>query len=482
MKERGGTLESYSSDATWLTSVKAHADWTQLKARDSDWLPAKVYGPLGSVLPWGDEIVIADEGSRFVIDPEFTVDRVVTDQQAGSIITMTFNANGDILALREGSGLLLIRDKNKDGTYKTVEPFCNEVKNIQGILSLGARVYAVGDGPAGGALYQITDSDGAGHGDQVKALIKFRGIIGEHGPHKVHLGPDGLLYVLSGNFAQAAATMGSHSPYSTSYEGDLLQPRYEDPQGHAAGIPAPGGTILRTDLNGSFVEMVAGGFRNCYDFAFMNGGELFTSDSDMEWDIGAPWYRPTRVLHVPAGGEFGWRSGWAPWPDYYLDSLPPAVDTGPGSPTGVVFYDHTAFPARLQNTLFVGDWALGRIDAVKLERSGATYKAKVSTFLKGRPLNVTALDVGPDGALYFATGGRGTDGGVYRIRWTGTATPKSIRFGHGIQEALDQPQLESDWARAHIAAIKGKLGDRWQTELQRILTDKRNSAHDRLRD
>ena len=77
------------------------------KVRDSEWLPAKVYGPLGGVLPWGDEIVIADEGSRFLIDPEFAVERLVTDEQAGSLIAMAFNANGDILASQEGGGLLL---------------------------------------------------------------------------------------------------------------------------------------------------------------------------------------------------------------------------------------------------------------------------------------------------------------------------------------------------------------------------------------
>ena len=70
------------------------------------------------MLPCGDEIVIADEGSRFVTDPEFIVERLVTDQQAGSLIAIAFNANGDILASREGGGLLLIRDKNKDGTFE----------------------------------------------------------------------------------------------------------------------------------------------------------------------------------------------------------------------------------------------------------------------------------------------------------------------------------------------------------------------------
>lgn len=481
VKERGGTFESFSTDATWRTSVKEQADWTQLRARDTDWIPAKVYGPLGGVLPWGDEIVIADEGSRFVTDPEFVVDRLVTDEQAGSLIAMTFNASGDILASREGEGLLLIRDKDKDGAFETVESFCNEVKNIQGILSLGSRVYAVGDGPAGGALYQITDADGDGHSEKITPLVKFRGVIGEHGPHKVHLGPDGSLYLLSGNFAQVSSPVDPHSPYVHTYEGDLHLPRYEDPQGHAVGVPAPGGTILRTDANGSFVEMIAGGFRNPYDFAFTGDGEIFTSDADMEWDIGAPWYRPTRLVHVPAGGEFGWRSGWTKFPAYYIDNLPPTAETGPGSPTGVVYYNHTAYPPRLQNTLFVGDWAQGHINAVKLERDGATYKAKVTPFLKGRPLNVTAMDVGPDGALYFSTGGRGTDGGIYRIRWTGSAPPQSIRFGRGVAQALDQPQLDSDWARARVAKVKASLGEQWQTELEHILTDKRNKAQDRLR-
>lgn len=481
IKEKGGTYESFSTDESWRTSVKPSADWAHAKMRDNEWLPAKVYGPLGGVLPWGDEIVIADEGSRFMTDPEFVVERLITDEQAGSLITMTFNATGDILASREGGGILLIRDKDKDGQFESVEPFCNDVKNIQGILSLGNRVYAVGDGPDGGALYQLSDADGDGKCDKLSALVKYRGVIGEHGPHTVKLGPDGLLYLLSGNFAQVATSIDPRSPYVTTYEGDLVQPKYEDPKGHAVGVPAPGGSILRTDTNASFVEMVAGGFRNPYDFNFNGDGELFTYDADMEWDIGAPWYRPTRVVHVAAGGEYGWRSGWSKFPAYYLDSLPAVADIGPGSPTGMVYYNHTAFPPRLQNTLFVGDWALGQIHAIKLERDGASYKAKVSTFLKGRPLNVTGLDVGPDGALYFSTGGRGTDGGIYRVKWTGTTQPQNINFGQGIRQALDQPQLQSDWARARIAAIKRSLDDRWQFELEKILADKRNAPKDRLR-
>ena len=481
IKERGGTYESYSTDASWRTSVKHYIDWAQPRVRDNEWLPAKVYGPLGGVLPWGDEVVIAEEGSRFLLDPEFAIERLVSDEQAGSLIAMAFNAGGDILASRENGPLLIVRDTNRDGAFDSFEPFCQELKNVQGILPLGNRVYAVGDGPAGGALYKMTDENGDGRSDSLKPIVRFRGAIGEHGPHTVRLGPDGLLYILSGNFSQVAAATDPHSPYASTYEGDLIVPRYEDPNGHAVGVPAPGGTILRTDTAGSFVEVVAGGFRNPYDFTFDPDGELFTYDADMEWDFGAPWYRPTRLNHVPLGGEFGWRSGWAKWPEYYIDSLPATLDIGPGSPTGVVYYDHTAFPERLQKTLFIGDWATGQIHAVKLQRDGATYKAKLSTFVKGRPLNVTGLDVGPDGALYFCTGGRGTDGGIYCVRWVRNPRPQPPDLGRGIQAALRQPQLHSDWARMRIAWVKRSLGGRWQEDLQRIVMSDTSAVEDRQR-
>ncbi len=481
VKERGGTYENYSTDESWRTSVKEAANWKAPEFRDRSWLAAKVYGPLGGVLPWGDEVVISNEGSRFMIDPEFAIERMVTDEQSGSLIAMTFNSQGNILASQEGGPLLLISDANRDGTFETVKPFCDQLKNVQGILSIGSYVMAVGDGPDGGALYRLTDKDEDGTAEEIKAIVKFRGLIGEHGPHAVQIGPEGLIYVLCGNFASADATHDPKSPYTDPYEGDLVVPRYDDPNGYGAGVPAPGGTIVRTNTDGTFVELVAGGMRNPYDLAFNADGELFTYDADMEWDIGTPWYRPTRVNHVPPGAELGWRSGWAKWPEYYLDSLPATLDVGAGSPTGIESYDHVMFPKKFENALFVGDWALGQIHAVQLTRTGASYSAHISTVLKGRPLNVTDLAVGPDGALYFCTGGRGTDGGVYRLKWKGTVPASALDMGQGIDQALRQPQFQSDWARRRIAFVQRNLGDRWATELDRVINDPRGKRSDRLR-
>ena len=112
--------------------------------------------------------------------------------------------------------------------------------------------------------------------------------------------------------------------------------------------------------------MVSIGFRNAYDLALNADGELFTYDADMEWDLGLPWYRPTRVLHATAGSDFGWRSGTGVWPAYRLDSLPAAANIGPGSPVGLEFGYGASFPAKYQRALFALDWTYGTIYAVHL--------------------------------------------------------------------------------------------------------------------
>ena len=185
---------------------------------------------------------------------------------------------------------------------------------------------------------------------------------------------------------------------NVAYEGELL-PHYNDSRGHAAGIMAPGGEIYRSDDDGQTWKRVVAGFRNEYDFAFNREGELFSFDSDMEWDVGLPWYRPVRVVHCPLGAEFGWRNGSAKWPTYYFDSLPAILDVGRGSPTGVTFYQADRFPADYQDRMLVCDWSQGRILAVKTQREGASYNATADELVTGQPLNCTDIEVGPDGGL-----------------------------------------------------------------------------------
>ena len=288
-----------------------------MAGRAGDW-------PVGATAPWLDEVQMAGgaPAGRFETLPEFRVETVVEPEETGSLLTLTFNEFGEILASREGTGIMLIRDCQHDGKFDKTEFFSDKVMNVQGLLALNGQVFAVGKGPDGLGLYRLTDEDGDHHADKCRNAAEIHRRCRRTRSARRHAGSRRIVVRDDGQSHASRQAVEANSPFHHFYEGDLITPKYEDPHGHAVGIKAPCGTIVRTDVNGSFVELFAGGFRNCYDLAFNRAGELFTSDSDMEWDEGLPWYRPTRALHVTPGGEFGSRSGWSVWPDYYFDSLP----------------------------------------------------------------------------------------------------------------------------------------------------------------
>jgi putative membrane-bound dehydrogenase-like protein len=481
IRRQGDTEISYSTDSSWKTSSQEFPGWEGVNFNDSRWTAAKSLGELGVAKPWGDQILTKDgqQAKRFTTAANFTVERVIGPDPAGTLIAMTFNEWGEILASREKGPLMLIIDKNKDGLLETVTTYCDKVTNCQGILALNGEVFVTGDGPDGAALYRLSDDDQDGEAEKVTSVFGFEKGMSEHGAHALMLGPDGFIYLMIGNHSTLKKSFDANSPHQHYYEGDLLEPKYEDPGGHAVGIKAPSGVVVRTNAEGTSVKLFAGGFRNAYDMAFTKEGDLFTYDSDMEWDIGLPWYRQTRLMHVVAGAEFGSRSGWSPWPGYFLDNLPPTVETGRGSPTGVEVYNHNVFPPQYRNTVFACDWSQGRILAIHLKPDGGTYAAKSEVFVQGRPLNVTDLAVGPDGGLYFCTGGRGTEGGIYRVVWTG-AKPEEPKTNL-VMQAIRQPQLYSAWGRQKIAAIQEEVGSRWGEALADVAEDTSLRIDDRVR-
>ncbi len=422
----------------------------------------------------------AQPGSRFEIDSEFQVEAVLGAEETGSLIAMEFNEFGKLLLSREGGPLLIADPTRPINDAQRVRVYCDEVDSCQGILPLNGDVFVTANGPKGLGLYRLADRNRDGLLEIQSVLLGFTGEPGEHGPHGVRLGPDGMIYVIVGNGSQVQQVTDATSPYQNSYEGDLI-PRYEDPGGHAVGVEAPGGTIVRVSVDGKKVEMVAGGIRNAYDFAFDHNGQLFFHDSDMESDIGTSWYRPTKVFHVPEGAEFGWRSGSAKFADHFVDQTPAVCDTGRGSPTGAVLYQHLQFPVRYQDTIFLADWSEGRILALRQEKRDSGYVATTETFLKGRPLNVCDLAIGEDGALYFCTGGRGTSGGVYKVTWSGEIPEQMLKFESDLAKAIRHPQPGSAWARQNISQLKIKMGSDWGPSIMGVATERRNSEKIRLR-
>lgn len=413
--------------------------------------------------------------------PGFTVEQVL-GAEAKSLVAMTFTEAGEIIGSAEQGPLMLIRNPvaskyETDKKSVQVSTFCDKVKNCQGILCYQGRVYCVGDGPDGTAFYRLTDENKDGVADKVESLFKFKGGMGEHGPHQPIVGPDGLIYIMIGNHAGYGAEPAKTSPHYGYYEGDIIQPRYEDANGHASGIKVPGGSVIRCDADGKNVELFCGGFRNAYDHAFNSQGELFTYDSDMEWDIGLPWYRPTRINHLVPGGDYGWRSGWAVWPDYFFDSLGAVIDIGRGSPTGVAFYNADAYPDEYKGDFMIADWSRGYIIGVRMKADGASYKGQQYNFLEGQPLNVSDLEVGPDGNVYFCTGGRGTAGGIFRVVSTKTQSVNLFNpeeDAEGTISSIFRSPYSPDTAldRAGNQHLKKALGEKWEPELRKFIQDK----------
>ncbi len=359
--------------------------------------------------------------------------RLITSDQDGKLYRLTVPAIGS-------------KDKVK------VETIPIDLGMAQGLCWAFDSLYVVVNG-RGSGLYRVTDTNNDDTLDKVELLRAIQGG-GEHGPHAVLLAPDGkTLYVLGGNHTKLPNPEKSLVP--KNFQEDQLLPRMWDAGGHAVGIMAPGGWICKTDKDGKSWELFCSGFRNEYDIAFNADGELFTYDSDMEWDIGAPWYRPTRVNHAVAGAEFGWRSGSGKWPAYYPDSLPAVANVGPGSPTGVVFGTGAKFPAKYQKALFINDWSYGNLYAVHLTPDGASYTGEVERFCFGTPLPLTDLVIHPDGAMYFTIGGRKTQSGLYRVTYNGPESTAPVDGRDPRNQELRELRrnIEAKFTRTDAAVV-----------------------------
>lgn len=334
-------------------------------------------------------------------------------------------------------------------------------------------VVAEGSDGARTGLWRVQDSNGDGMPDAAQLLRAFEGG-GEHGPHGLASGPDGRIWIVGGNHTTLPDCATSRVP--RSWAEDDLVPTIEDPRGHANGIRAPGGWIVATDKDGGAFELWSMGYRNAYDLAFDARGELYTWDSDMEWDVGAPWYRPVRIVHAISGSDFGWRTGSSKWPTSWLDTLPSTADLGRGSPTGLVFGTGLAAPERFQRALYACDWSFGTIWALDVHEAGAGSQATAIPFLRGTPFPATDILVGSDGALWLSSGGRRTRSGLYRAHWTGGGSVLPVEAPRPSPALVERRALERlhapgiQWSAADAERVATALvgGDRFLAHAARV--------------
>ncbi|MEZ5943441.1 MAG: c-type cytochrome [Planctomycetaceae bacterium] len=163
-----------------------------------------------------------------------------------------------------------------------------------------------------------------------------------------------------------------------------------------------GGNMYRMGANGRGLQHWATGFWNPHASCVDAFGRLFTVDNDPD---SRP---PCRLLHIIEEGDYGFRfrngrKGLHPftsWNGEIPGTLPMVAGTGE-APSGILAYEHGAFPEEYLGNLLVTSWGDHRIDRFRLQPKGASFESIAEPVIVGdddfRPVGIA---LAPDGALY----------------------------------------------------------------------------------
>ena len=279
----------------------------------------------------------------------------------------------------------------------------NDVNAALGICVLGNKVI-ISCSPK---VFIFTDTDGDDKAD--KKEVMFEGIAGEqhdHGIHAFTFGPDGKLYFNFGNAGDSLLDI--HGNIVKDIEGTPINNH---------GKPFRQGMVFRCNPDGSDVEVLGNNFRNNYEVAVDAFGNLWQSDNDDDGNRGV------RINYVMEYGNYGytdemtgasWRTPRVnmedsiPYRHWHLNDpgeVPNLLQTGAGSPTGMVVYEGDLLPDVFHNQMIHSDALPNVVRSYPVEKSGAGYTAKIVNIVEGiydkwfRPSDVC---VAPDGSLFIA--------------------------------------------------------------------------------
>jgi putative membrane-bound dehydrogenase-like protein len=379
----------------------------------------------------------------------------------------------------EGDRIMILEDKNGDGHADTAKVFYQgpEINAPLGICVLGKKVL-VSQSPYVWAFY---DDDGDDRADRKE--IMFQGIGGvqhDHGMHTFIFGPDGKLYFSFGN--EGKTLKDKNGKTVLDQDGDEIGPKKYQM-----------GMIFRCNPDGSHVECLAQNFRNNYELAVDSYGTIWQSDNDDDGNRGV------RINYVMQYGNYGYRdemtgAGWQASRTNMEDSIPlrhwhlndPGVvpnllQTGAGSPTGMIIYEGNLLPGRFRNQMIHCDAGVNVVRSYPVAKDGAGYKATITNILKNekdqwfRPADVCAA---PDGSIIVAdwydpgVGGHQAGdqqrGRIYRVTIPGkNYTIPAFDYANAADavKALQNPNLA---VRYHAWTALHELGAKAVPELNRL--------------
>lgn len=407
----------------------------------------------------------------------------------------------------EGDRIVVLEDTTGDGTADKETVFYQDpsINAALGIGVFGNRVI-VSSSPN---VFVLTDTDGDGKADKRELL--FTGISGRDHDHAVHafvFGPDGKLYFNFGNEGkQLLRPVNKDIPLHGIIDKVPANP-VVDLAGNEInhkGKPYRQGMVFRCNPDGSDVETLGWNFRNNYEVAVDSFGTLWQSDNDDDGNRGV------RINYVMEKGNFGytdemtgagWGTGWKKaaasgvpesekinfqWHLMDPGVVPNLLNTGAGSPTGIMLYEGTLLPEPFRNQVIHCDAGPRVVRAYVTQPEGAGYKAEIMDVLTTsdtwfRPADVCAA---PDGSIYVADWNDAGVGGhhmadqkpetmtgrIYRVAPTGNkpSVPKlDLSTAEGCVAALQSPNQATRYlAWTKLNAMQGAA----EKELAKLWND-----------
>ncbi len=327
----------------------------------------------------------------------------------------------------------LLEDRDGDGRFETSTVFAENLTPSMGLAWRDGKL-AVADPPD---LAALEDSDGDGKADRRTVLQTGFGHKDNGSLHGLVFGPDGRLY----------GTMGQPDGYRlTRRDGSVLT--------------GTSGILFRCRADGSDPEVLARGFENLVEVAFLPQGEIVGT---CNWyqkptggirdalvhllDGGLYPYAPDRGTPLPVTGEFVPPLG-----------LFPAVAV-----SGTALLRASAFPEEMRGGLFTAQHNSRKVMRHALAREGSSFRSEDHDFVTSDDPDFHPSDVleDADGSLLVV------DTGAWYVQHCPTGRIRNSRAPGGIWRvrragaapAGDPWGLRIDWARAPEADLAKLLAD-----------------------
>lgn len=336
-------------------------------------------------------------------DPAFTVEQYAL---ANYPVSMAFAPDGRLFYTEKATGD--VRVINADGKTQLDSVIHLDTDSLveRGLLGIAldpdyvnnGMIWVVHTNPGNARDYPANQvvrfHEANGVGDSPEVMLSVPITTGElkHNGGNLRFDTDGTLFLSLGDFGDSANAQdlttlpGKIHHFQVTDEG--LVP--------AEGNPFPDSSVY------------AYGLRNTFDFTIDPVSEtVFGSENGFHCD--------DEINHILPGKNYGWGPDYGEncygtealdLPDYMI----PLVSFNPTvAPTGIIFYDGTAFP-EWKNDLFFCEWNTGLIQHAVLNDDRTAFDSVTALDTQNFFCRIDII-VGTDGDLYF------TDpGGIYRIK------------------------------------------------------------------